>query len=238
MTSILAITLLALVCLCKISAFRYGVAGRGNKIARLAKKFDDADIVTVEVTKPLGLGLIENEENKKLGVCVDEIDKDGSLVKTGKVRKGMYLLTINEKDVRNEDFDTIIDMISGLPQSQPMKLSFIWPAKVYGGPAVVEVIKPDRTRVKINTLKGQNLRTVLLGSNIELYDNRAKFTNCAGGGTCGTCAVLIPDDEHWQKRAPFEAARLKKYSDKARLACNTVIEGDCTVTVQPPRILQ
>lgn len=39
------------------------------------------------------------------------------------------------------------------------------------------------------------------------------------------------------ERPQFEALRLKKYSGKARLACNTIVEGDCKVQLKPKKIL-
>lgn len=200
-----------------------------------ATKFNPDDIITIQVKKPLGLGLIENEENKKSGVCVDELD-DGSVKSSGKISKGMYLLKVNQNDVRYEDFDTILDILVGIPESQTISMEFIDPRKVFRGPAKLIVKNLEqKTTTTIESLKGLNLRSVLLGSNIDLYENKAKLTNCAGGGTCGTCAVEICDNEFWEARPDFEARKLKRYSDKARLACNTVIEGDCTVIIKPQK---
>ena len=57
--------------------------------------------------------------------------------------------------------------------------------------------------------------------------------NCGGGGTCGTCVVQVQDNEFWEQRPDFEAKKLKKYDEKCRLSCNTIIEGDCKVIIQP-----
>lgn len=39
--------------------------------------------------------------------------------------------------------------------------------------------------------KEDNLRQVLLKNVIDLYNGNAKYINCLGIGTCGTCAVEI-----------------------------------------------
>lgn len=207
---------------------------RSFGIALNAQKFDPDSIVTVRAKKPLGATLVENEEGGKLGVCIDEIN-EGSLKESGVVRKGLYLLTINEKDVRYEDFDTIIDTIVDAPEDQPLKLEFIDPRTVQRGPAILTVDTPDGLQREIAALKGQMLRTVLQENGVEVYAGKAKWTNCGGAGNCGTCAVEVTDNEFWEARPRFEALRLKKYGENARLSCNTVIEGDCTVKVQPPK---
>ena len=37
------------------------------------------------------------------------------------------------------------------------------------------------------------------------------------------------DNPDWERRPDFEDKKLKKYDQTARLSCNTVVEGDCTV---------
>ncbi|ESR40151.1 photosynthetic NDH subunit of subcomplex B 3 [Citrus sinensis] len=44
---------------------------------------------------------------------------------------------------------------------------------------------------------GQKLRDIMLNSNIDLYGPYARpLSNCAGGGTCGTCMVEKP--KNWR----------------------------------------
>lgn len=45
--------------------------------------------------------------------------------------------------------------------------------------------------------------------------------------------VQVQDNEFWEQRPDFEAKKLKKYDEKCRLSCNTIIEGDCKVIIQP-----
>jgi ferredoxin len=79
---------------------------------------------------------------------------------------------------------------------------------------------------------GANLRQVLLANEIELYNGNAKFINCMGIGTCGTCAVEIEGEvsaPNWKDNArrslpPHDRDR------PLRLACQTQVLGDIRVT--------
>lgn len=205
---------------------------RAGSSLYMAPKFDPALIVTVKVKKPLGISLMENEEGQKRGVCIEEVD-EGSVKASGLVKPGMYLLKVNDKDVRYEDFDTILDMIIALPEKADVEMQLIDSAKVFGGAATLKIVEPSGKVSTLPTAKGMNLRSVLMASNIDVYDVRGKVTNCGGGGSCGTCGVEILDNDGWEPRPDFEGRRLKRFSDKARLSCNTVVEGDCTVIVKP-----
>lgn len=77
-----------------------------------------------------------------------------------------------------------------------------------------------------------NLRNVLLEHGIELYNGNAKFINCTGIGTCGTCAVEIDGDvspTNWKDKT---RRSLPPHSPTAnrRLACQTKVLGDVRVT--------
>lgn len=196
-------------------------------------KFDPAQFIEVKAKKPLGVTLYEIEENAKSGVFIGEIDKEGSLSKIKGVTLGLYLLKINDKDVKYEDFDTVLNSLIEAPADEEISLTFIDPKKVTNGPAVVKVKAIDGSEKTISTIKGQNLRTLLLGSNVEVYDLKGKFSNCGGGGICGTCAVEIDGAEDWGEAPEFEKKKLRRFNSNARLSCNTIVEGDCTVTIQP-----
>lgn len=79
---------------------------------------------------------------------------------------------------------------------------------------------------------GANLRQVMLANGVDLYNGNAKFVNCMGLGTCGTCAVQIEGDvsaPNWQDIArrsfpPHTSSR------NLRLACQTKVLGDITVS--------
>ncbi len=79
---------------------------------------------------------------------------------------------------------------------------------------------------------GSNLRNVLLEHGVELYNGNAKFINCMGIGTCGTCAVQIDGEvspTNWKDKT---RRSLPPHSPTAnrRLACQTKVLGDIRVT--------
>jgi len=79
---------------------------------------------------------------------------------------------------------------------------------------------------------GENLRKVLLKNDAELYNGKAKYINCMGIGSCGTCAVQI--------KGSVNAPNLKDKARRSfpphspdrdlRLACQTKVLGDISVT--------
>jgi ferredoxin len=209
-------------------------SGVFSKTSRLsAAKFDPVDYITVSVTKPLGLSLEEVAENEKRGVVVEGLDDGGSAKANGKIRPGLFLVSVNGFDTKFEDFDTILDKIKSAPEGKPLELTFIEPKNVWKGPATMTVSTPDGKTVTIQTLKGTNMRQVLQGTNIAIYSSKNTYTNCGGAGNCGTCGVLVTDNVDWEPRQKFEELRLKKYPSTARLSCMTDVEGDCSVVVLP-----
>ena len=209
------------------------MTSRKNTVLFL-QKFDEANFIRVSLMKPLGVQLEEVKEGGSLGVTIEAVN-EGSAKASGKVKSGLFLISANGKDLKFQDFDTILDTLGDSPEGQPIDLVFIDPRDVYNGPATLTVKTGDGNSIQINTRKGENLRKTLLDNKIDIYGSKAKFTNCGGGASCGTCAVLINDALDWEPRADFERARLKKYCSAGRLSCNVFIEGDCTVIVQPPK---
>lgn len=80
--------------------------------------------------------------------------------------------------------------------------------------------------------KENNLRQVLLKNDINLYDENAKYINCLGIGTCGTCAVEIKGEinpPNWKDKTrrsfpPHNSNR------NLRFACQTKVLGDIKVS--------
>lgn len=213
---------------------RISSSGKTREVALKAKKFDDSNFVSVSLIKPLGLSLEEVEENKARGVTISAVNDGGSAKESGKVTKGLFLVSANGIDLKYKTFDDIIDVFSKVPDGGKLNLVFIEPRNVFKGPAVISVKLPNGKDMVLNSLKGLTLRTVLQSAGVDVYSGKSKLTNCGGGGQCGTCAVLVSDNADWEMRAGFEAARLKKYDSTARLSCTTTIEGDCTVKVLAP----
>ena len=79
---------------------------------------------------------------------------------------------------------------------------------------------------------GANLRRVLLEHDVDLYNGNARWINCRGIGSCGTCAVLIEGEvssANWKDRG---RRSLPPHSESRplRLACQTQVLGDIQVT--------
>jgi ferredoxin len=85
---------------------------------------------------------------------------------------------------------------------------------------------------EIECERGANLREVLRAADLPVYNGRATYLNCHGLGSCGTCAVAI--DGPVSEPTAIERARLSVPPHDAegglRLACQTTVEGDLTVT--------
>lgn len=201
-----------------------------------ALKYDPIDYITVTVKKPLGISLEEIVPNEKKGVYVVDI-KDGNIKSLKVIRKGYHLIEVNDMDVRQMDFDTVMNILIDIDNEKDMKLTFIDSNDIYKGKANIRVKLPNGDEKLVTCLKGQTLRNVLMDNNVEVYSSTSKFTNCNGGGQCATCTVRVMNNEFWEPRAEFEAKKLKKYDEFARLSCNTVVEGDCVVDIQPKKTI-
>ncbi len=78
---------------------------------------------------------------------------------------------------------------------------------------------------------GANLRQALLANGVELYSPKARYINCMGIGTCGTCAVAIAGDVSEANWRDLTRRSLPPHSlDKQlRLACQTTVLGNLKV---------
>jgi len=93
---------------------------------------------------------------------------------------------------------------------------------------------------EIQVPEGANLRKEALRAGVALYPGIHKVANCHGFGTCGSCRVLITKGmENTSRKGVLEAARLGVSlayignEDTMRLACQTKVKGDITVTTCP-----
>ena len=94
---------------------------------------------------------------------------------------------------------------------------------------------------EIQVPAGANLRTEALRAGVALYPGIHAVANCHGFGTCGSCRVLVTKGmENTSKKGLLESARLAGllayigHEQTMRLACQTKVNGDITVTTRPP----
>ena len=94
---------------------------------------------------------------------------------------------------------------------------------------------------EIQVPNGANLRKEALRAGVQLYPGIHKFANCRGFGSCGSCRVLVTKGmENTSPKGILESARLAMSlaaignEQTMRLACQTRVEGDITVTTCPP----
>jgi ferredoxin len=93
---------------------------------------------------------------------------------------------------------------------------------------------------EIQVPAGANLRKEALQAGVSLYPGIHKVANCHGFGTCGSCRVLITKGmENTTPKGILESARLGVSlayignENTMRLACQTKVNGDITVTTCP-----
>lgn len=98
--------------------------------------------------------------------------------------------------------------------------------------ALFEVLFDDQTLL---TDGRETLRQVLLRSGLTPHNGQAKWLNCKGMGTCGTCAVAIEGAitpptkiENWRLGFPPH-----QRNSGLRLACQVRCKGNVVVTKHP-----
>jgi hypothetical protein len=83
-----------------------------------------SSLVEVFLSKPLGITLGENVEDEEQGVHVSSCAAGGNAAVTGLIHPGMLLLEACGKDVRQKDFDSVMDILRGAPAGEKIKLVF------------------------------------------------------------------------------------------------------------------
>jgi ferredoxin len=97
-------------------------------------------------------------------------------------------------------------------------------------------IKFVNEKKEVMAADGANLRFKALENGIDLYTFGGKMMNCGGYGQCGTCVVEIVEGmENLSPRTPVEDTKLRKRSDKCRLACQTMVHGVVSVATKPKK---
>jgi len=94
---------------------------------------------------------------------------------------------------------------------------------------------------EIQVPEGANLRKEALAAGVPLYPGIHKVANCRGLGQCGSCRVLVTKGmDNTSRKGLLESARLAVSlayignESTMRLACQTRVNGDITVTTRPP----
>mmetsp|Transcript_8547 Transcript_8547/g.17833 ORF Transcript_8547/g.17833 Transcript_8547/m.17833 type:complete len:254 (+) Transcript_8547:112-873(+) len=206
----------------------------------------EQSLLSVELEKPLGVILEEVQEGQPKGVYVLELAEDGSAAASEYKDQlvGLPLAKVMGTDVTNLDFDSVMDQLIAAPS--PLNLDFIVssPSTEEESPPAGEEADefPVGTTVAIKVLDdkgnpetvieakvGDNLRSVLLENNIEVYKGlKQKLGNCGGGGQCTFCAADFIESEGWCERSDYEDQRLAK-APNARLTCLNNIQGPATI---------
>src|SRR5580704_11337549 len=87
---------------------------------------------------------------------------------------------------------------------------------------------------------GANLRQEARKAGVEVYQGLARYLNCFGHGTCGTCRVLVKKGaENLSAKGIIERFTLGRmfsaigHEDEMRLSCQARVMGDCTIETRP-----
>src|SRR5262245_64990843 len=112
------------------------------------------------------------------------------------------------------------------------------------GPAAMPKVTVVNQKKEIEVAPGANLREELRKNGVEVYPGMARYLNCFGHGQCGTCKVLVKTGmENLNPTTILEKINMNVhpltmlasigYEKEMRLSCRCVVNGDCSVEVQP-----
>lgn len=99
-------------------------------------------------------------------------------------------------------------------------------------PVTVTVRRGD-DETSLVTVRGVNLRLLLLEHGFSPYTRLTERLNCGGRGLCATCGVRLadpPEPTHWHDRL---AARF----GYPRLSCQITVEEDTTVELVEDKLV-
>jgi ferredoxin len=188
--------------------------------------------VSLQLTKPFGM-MLEEIEGSRGGVQVTDVGETGSAVPYADQIRNTQIITINDVDVRQYDFDQMMTYIGTLPSDEVVTMEFQKPKEPLkiGTPVTIKVMTSNGDTIPINAKVGENLRQTLLSNNIEVYQGMQKLSNCGGAGQCSLCAfdfIESTDNDEWEERSDYESNKLKKFPS-ARLTCLNNIQGPATI---------
>jgi ferredoxin len=107
-------------------------------------------------------------------------------------------------------------------------------------PKVVFVNEKEEIEVPAGAILREEALKAGVQVNFVLNNELGRYVNCRGHGTCGSCLVLVKKGmENLSPRSVFERCRLGLimsaigHEQEARLACQTRVNGDCTIQTNP-----
>lgn len=88
---------------------------------------------------------------------------------------------------------------------------------------------------EIECERGEVLRDVLMDAGETPHNGRSRLLNCRGRATCGTCAVEVEGEVSEPGDRERRRLSVPPHDPEAglRLACQTRVLGDVTVTKHP-----
>jgi ferredoxin len=94
---------------------------------------------------------------------------------------------------------------------------------------------------EVEVQPGANLRQEAAKAGVEIYRSLDRYVNCRGLGMCGTCSILVKKGaEALGPKTLIEKLTLARSfasignENEIRLACQTKINGDCSIETKPP----
>ena len=206
------------------------VGGSSSSSSSSTSITDDNEIITLQLTKPLGM-ILEEMEGASGGVVVTDVNDTGSAGPYATQIQQTQIVSINNVNVRSYTFDQMMSTIGELPTDEVVTMEFQKPrAPLQAGTDVtISVLTSNGETISIPAKVGDNLRQTLLNNNIEVYQGMQKISNCGGAGQCTLCAFdFVSSESSWEERSDYESSRLKKFPT-ARLTCLNPIQGPATV---------
>jgi ferredoxin len=111
-------------------------------------------------------------------------------------------------------------------------------------PKVVFVNEKKEIEVPAGSNLRDEARKAGIQVNFHVLDTASgflgRYLNCFGHGTCGTCGELVKKGmENLSPKGRLERFRLATmvsavgHEDEFRLACQTQVNGDCTIQTRP-----
>jgi ferredoxin len=200
-------------------------------------------VVSLSLTKPLGMVLEEVEESQPMGVYVQSVSETGSAHLHREKILGSTLVRVDGQDVTRLGFDQVIEAVAKAPS--PVEIEFGSPPPSSSGgaatspstslpigtPVTIVVLGGKGSgpnAVEIRAKVGDNLRKTMLENGVEVYEGFQNLGNCGGAGQCGYCAVDLVESEGWLDRSDYEEKKLRR-SPQARLSCLNSIQGPATL---------